>query len=509
MPGLKRLLFSTLISVALSPTSVFAQGLSDQKFFCNVGYTQKACSEQMAVLRRVLAKYHAERLGSWTWVLVRSADWRDIAAPRGLNTLSPAFTYLEKRKTFFEEALFTTVPGRNAELLRYWSLPADQLLDLAITHELGHSICGDPDEQRADSFGKLERAGAHPDCARQPLSQSSVEPGKAGTVTNATPQTASFIDITTQSFVELPPQEWHAQIIVRIHNYPHVDDELLLRAEPLFSQSDSVAVLAGTQPVFNPSIEIPIQLCRDYLVIVEGSIGTLEKLTFIIDTGTYPSIVDRRIATALGLSESDGKVALVNQSVQAKLATLPFVRIGPARAESVPVLVQDLSSLEKTLGRRIDAIVGLDVLGKNSFSINYRTKRLRFGAVERSQSTVSFETNQPLITVEARLHDRPVRLLVDTGAANLLLFQSRLKDPLSQAGKAIGATNVGGGNFQLQPVLIPDMRMGKEELGPQTGFVVADRRDEGYDFDGLLSIRSLHLEEIGFDFENHKISWKK
>ena len=283
-----------------------------------------------------------------------------------------------------------------------------------------------------------------------------------------------------------------------------------LLCNALLAQSDSVVVLAGAQPVFNPVIELPIQLCRNYLVVVEGSIGTLEKLTLIIDTGTYPSIVDQRIAATLGLSEREGQAVLVGHSVQATLATLPFVAVGPARAESVPVLVQDLSSLQKTLGRRIDAIVGLDVLGKNSFSINYRTKRLRFGAVERNRSTVSFETGQPRSTVEARLHDRPVRLLVDTGAAALLLFQSRMKIPISPlAGNATRANNVGGGEFQLQPVLIQDMRMGKEELGPQAGFVVAGQRDGGQNFDGLLSMRGLHLEEISFDFENRRISWKK
>jgi hypothetical protein len=172
--------------------------------------------------------------------------------------------------------------------------------------------------------------------------------------------------------------------------------------------------------------------------------------------------------------------------------------------------VQDLSSLQTTLGRRIDAIVGLDVLGKNSFSINYKTKRLRFSPVERSRSTAAFETGQPLITVEARLHDRPVRLLVDTSAAALLLFQSRMKNPISPlAGNATRANNVGAGEFQLQPVLIPDMRIGKEELGPQAGFVVEGQSDERQNFDGLLSMRGLHLEEISFDFENRRISWKK
>jgi hypothetical protein len=282
-----------------------------------------------------------------------------------------------------------------------------------------------------------------------------------------------------------------------------------LFCNPLLAQSNSVVVPVETKPVFHNSIELSIQLYKDYLVVVEGSIGTLEKLTFIIDTGAYPSMIDQRISTTLGLSERNGKVGLVNQNVQTKLATLSVVAVGPARAESIPVLVQDLSSFEKTLGRRIDAIVGLDVLGKTSFSINYKTKRLRFGPMERTRSTVSFKTGPPFITVQVRLHDQPVRLLVDTGASALMLFQSHHENPISRpSGRPAKATNVGG-EFQRQAVLIPDMRLGKEELGPQAGFVVADQRDDGRDFDGLLSIRGAHLEEIGFDFENHEISWKK
>jgi hypothetical protein len=282
-----------------------------------------------------------------------------------------------------------------------------------------------------------------------------------------------------------------------------------LFCNPLLAQSNSTVVLAETKPVSNNSVELPIQLYLDYVVAVEGSIGSLEKLTFIIDTGAYPSMVDQRIATALGLSETDGKVGLINQNVQTKLAILPVVAVGPVRVENLPVLVQDLSTLEKTLGRRIDAVVGLDVLGKTSFSINYRTKRMRFGPVERSRSTVSFETGPSFVTVEARLHDRTVRLLVDTGASALMLFHSRLTNPTSlPAGKLTKAKNVGG-DFQRQAVLIPDMHLGKENLGPQRGFVVADQRDDGRGFDGVLSVRGLYLEEIGFDFENHEISWKK
>jgi predicted aspartyl protease len=274
--------------------------------------------------------------------------------------------------------------------------------------------------------------------------------------------------------------------------------------------SDCRQDASGTKLGSGNAIELPIQLYRDYVVVVEGSIGNLEELTFIVDTGAYPSVIDQKIAIALGLKERDGEVAMVNRSVQTKLATLPLVAVGPVRVEDVPVRVQDLSSIEKTLGRRIDAVVGLDVLGTNSFSIDYRTKRLRFGPVRRTRSAVSFKTGDPFVIVEARLDDNPVRLLVDTGTSALVLFQSHLKRPISRfAGRTTTATDVGGGDYRLQPVLIPDTRLGRQELGPLTAFVVADQGDDTHDFDGLLSVRGLHLKEIGFDFENHEISWRK
>lgn len=273
---------------------------------------------------------------------------------------------------------------------------------------------------------------------------------------------------------------------------------------------DCRGVASGTKLGSGNAIELPIQLYRDYVVVVEGSIGNMEKLTFVVDTGAYPSVIDQKIAIALGLKERDGEVAMVNRSVQTKLATLPFVAVGPVRVEDVPVRVQDLSFIEKTLARRIDAVVGLDVLCTDSFSIDYRTKRLRFGPVRRTRSSVSFETGSPFVIVKALLDDNPVRLMVDTGTSVLVLFQSHLKRPIPQsAGTTATATDVGGGDYRLQPMLIPDTHLGRQELGPLTAFVVADQRDDARDFDGLLSVRGLHLEEIGFDFENHEISWRK
>jgi hypothetical protein len=80
---------------------------------------------------------------------------------------------------------------------------------------------------------------------------------------------------------------------------------------------------------------------------------------------------------------------------------------------------------------------------------------------------IAGQRHPSLITVEARLHDRTVRLLVDTGASALMLFQSRLTNPTSlPAGKLAKAKNVGG-DFQRQAILIPEMHLGKENLGTE------------------------------------------
>ena len=39
-------------------------------------------------------------------------------------------------------------------------------MNLAITHEMGHGICQEKDERRADDYGKELREGKVPDCSK-------------------------------------------------------------------------------------------------------------------------------------------------------------------------------------------------------------------------------------------------------------------------------------------------------------------------------------------------------
>jgi len=132
---------------------------------CNTGYKISECRQQLSALRAALAPHPSQKLGPWTWVLVKSQDWKPIVQRMGGNAASPAFSVLEKRETFLEEALFVPVGSRQVELLRIWSIPVDKFLDIAITHELAHGICNDMNEARADAFGRLLREQKKAECA--------------------------------------------------------------------------------------------------------------------------------------------------------------------------------------------------------------------------------------------------------------------------------------------------------------------------------------------------------
>jgi hypothetical protein len=153
----------TVSEVAPSGTAR-AIALSGQEFHCHTGYPLAECQKDILHLKSLLTRYPIEALGHWTWVLVRSQDWKPISRTLRLNPDSPAFTALDPRETFLEEALFVHDPERTAELMKEWRQSMPNLLELAVSHELGHAFCAEPNEVAADRLGEQLRKGLAPGC---------------------------------------------------------------------------------------------------------------------------------------------------------------------------------------------------------------------------------------------------------------------------------------------------------------------------------------------------------
>jgi predicted aspartyl protease len=66
----------------------------------------------------------------------------------------------------------------------------------------------------------------------------------------------------------------------------------------------------------------------------------------------------------------------------AELVELPSIQFGPICVESLKVMVMDLSDVAQRFGIQADAIVGMDILRRSSFAIDYKSKQVSFGAEE-------------------------------------------------------------------------------------------------------------------------------
>ncbi len=188
---------------------------------------------------------------------------------------------------------------------------------------------------------------------------------------------------------------------------------------------------------------------------------------------------------------------------------LPSLLLGPIRAESLPVLTQDLSFFQKAMGSKVDAIVGLDVLRKSSFTINYRTNEMIFGPVESLHFSAPFETDTPVVTIRMQSLHQQFRLVVDSGSPDLMLLQSRLL--AAPAFESLGMEKVSdvSGSFQRKKVRIPDVYLGKEKIGSQVAFILDDRKDDGDNFDGVLGVKGAQFWKIAFDFQHRRFCWER
>lgn len=255
-------------------------------------------------------------------------------------------------------------------------------------------------------------------------------------------------------------------------------------------------------------VKLPIRLFWNYVVIVEGSIGNAQKLHFLVDTGAYPSIVDQKIAHDLGLAEQPARVNLANKSIGTGLVILPSLVLGPVRAEALPVLTQDLSYMRKAVGYKVDAIIGLDVLRRSSFTIDYRAKEIVFGPVEGLPFSAPFDADAPVVTIQTRFQNKQLRLVVDTGSPDVMLFESRVSD--STRWQTIGTQETvnASGTLRLRKVWIPDVYLGQERIGGQAAFIVNDHKDAGDNFDGVLGMKAPQQSKVAFDFERRRFCWE-
>jgi predicted aspartyl protease len=258
------------------------------------------------------------------------------------------------------------------------------------------------------------------------------------------------------------------------------------------------------------SRKISFKLYEEYLIVVQGSLGDLKKRNLLVDTGTNPTIIDQSIAKQLQLASITGTpdtLPVITGDVSAKWSVLPAVQVGPVHRESIRVVIEDLSPFTKMVGTRIDALVGLDVLGQSSFRIDYSHKQIVFGPVELTGPSIRFSSEPPFVTVPMSIGKRQLNVLLDTGTSGLVLFARRLGTwprGLAQVGLATSA-GLAGPTY-LPVAQVNNAKIGDHDVGVRE--VYLSNRPQCCSFDGLMGITSTRMKQIGFDFEHGVFSWQ-
>jgi hypothetical protein len=250
--------------------------------------------------------------------------------------------------------------------------------------------------------------------------------------------------------------------------------------------------------------QLKFRLGEGYQVIAQGAIGPLDRLNLLIDTGSFPSMVDGRIAKKLGVEIGVAETVVFDRKIRVLSAILSDVRVGPILANTVLAGVGDLSYLGVP---NVDAIVGLDVLTRSSFSIDYDHRLLTFGSIAAGDPNLRLDVIQPLLTVQVSFDGHPFRLLVDTGSRHIVLFEQRVRGRLSnlrvRGDKLLYHM---AGTSRLQRVVVPRLEAGSLSLtGREVLLSNADVDHYPSDIDGILGVRAIASRRADFDFERGRL----
>ena len=275
-----------------------------------------------------------------------------------------------------------------------------------------------------------------------------------------------------------------------------------------FRISFLLLIIWSNSPVLiaaEPTAQIPFKLRGGFAIVVSGAIGSQDNLNFLVDTGAVPSVVHQRLANKLNLSGPREDISVVSQNHSVERVVLPHMRLGLLEFPSVSAVVVDLAPIEKQLGLRLDAIVGLDVLGGQNLTIDYRKCEILIGVAATNGEAIPFEllseANAPYVVVRMETNSQVVRLLLDTGADSITLFAARLK------GRALAAQKSGtrkdvcaSGEYAVEQVQLRDVKLGGVNRGRRQATMVDVPARASQDFDGMLGPTSLGITRLAFDF---------
>lgn len=207
---------------------------------------------------------------------------------------------------------------------------------------------------------------------------------------------------------------------------------------------------------------VPFLLFRGKILFQAKVAG--RPVTALLDSGADFSMIDAALAKSLGLPPGDAvNIAGTSGNVPATMARGVDLDV-PGQFRSInQMLAVDLAPASKLLGRKLDLVLGGDVMRKLSLGIDFRRRLFRFG---RSGVKPAGFTAIPLQRAKfaafatARSGGKPLRLEIDLGFNGDISLSPEAWAKVKPANTRISENVGAGANGSLQAIVqarLPDL----------------------------------------------------
>lgn len=262
--------------------------------------------------------------------------------------------------------------------------------------------------------------------------------------------------------------------------------------------------LALSNQAFAQTVEF--KLHDGYLIVAKCSIGGLRDLTAVVDTGVTETVIDMRLVKRLGLSTASDNATVGIHDMQVRAVSIPEIVFGPLSSASLAGIAIDLTSLNHQFGVRADVLIGMDLLRRQSFLIDYKAKQIKFGSVPHLSHSAPLISADRFLVVQAVVGPKILRLQIDTGFNAILIYGGRVQSfddlQMNSQNESFGRRS------NAQPISLLGLQIGNWK-GTQIAAAVTDDEPSGVvGFEGLLGPTAIGARRLAVDFDQRAISWE-
>lgn len=236
-----------------------------------------------------------------------------------------------------------------------------------------------------------------------------------------------------------------------------------------------------------------------------------KEYQFVLDTGASATVFDISLKDQLGWRLPSRRVAAADgKTIRVARFMVGHAHFGGLCKRNIQVLTADLSYVCKIAGRKVDGIVGTDILKDHIVQLDFEKNSVSFlrssNTNEFSGCTSDMWLKNDSVYMDAKVENIPVRFQIDTGFVDsgfMGLLEPAALEKLASAGIAQSdqaSTIAGPMMFDERKTIISNLHVGDIEY--ENALFVGHHKS-------LLGLNFLSRHIVTFDFPNKKLYLKK